>query len=63
MMSEIFVSVLIIIISVFVIIELYRFLNRFLSSPRMYFEILKANPFGSILFPLVLIIIWFFIFG
>ncbi len=63
MISEIFITLLIGIISVFVIIELYRFLNSFLSSPRMYFEILKANPFGSVIFPLVLIIIWFFIFG
>jgi len=29
----------------------------------MLFELLKANPFGSIVFPLVLVVIWFFIYG
>ena len=50
-------------IAVFIAFDLYRFLNTWFSSPRMSFELLKANPFGSVVFPLVLIIIWFFIFG
>ena len=32
-------------------------------SDKWIMKILKANPFGSIIFPQVLIIIWFFIFG
>ena len=43
--------------------DLYKFLNAWFSNPKMSLEMLKANPFGSVVFPLILIIIWFIIYG
>ena len=43
--------------------DLYKFLNAWFTNPKMSLEMLKANPFGSVVFPLVLIIIWFIIYG
>ena len=63
MIVEILTYIIIGVILVFVAFDLYRFLTTWSSSPRMLFELLKANPFGSIVFPLVLVIIWFFVYG
>ena len=50
-------------IAALVVTDLYKFLNNWISNPKMSLELLKANPFGSVIFPLVLIIIWFIVFG
>tara|TARA_Y100000768_G_C23960649_1_gene675155 strand:- start:407 stop:598 length:192 start_codon:yes stop_codon:yes gene_type:complete len=50
-------------IGILVATDLYKLLHAWFNNPKMSYEMLKANPFGSIVFPLILIIIWFFIFG
>ncbi len=63
MMYDFITYLIILAIAILVITDLYRLLNAWFSNPRMSYEMLKANPFGSIVFPLLLIIIWFIIFG
>jgi len=60
---DIFVYIIIAAIGILVATDLYKLLNAWISNPKMSYQMLKANPFGSIVFPLVLIIIWFIIFG
>ena len=63
MLYDVLLYLLIAAIVLLVSTDLYKFLNAWFTNPKMSLEMLKANPFGSIVFPLVLIIIWFIIFG
>jgi len=60
---DIFVYIIIAAIGILVATDLYKLLNAWFSNPKMSYQMLKANPFGSIVFPLILIIIWFIVFG
>ena len=63
MLYDIFVYIIIAAIGILVATDLYKLLNAWFSNPKMSYQMLKANPFGNIVFPLILIIIWFIIFG
>ena len=63
MLYDIFVYIIIAAIGILVATDLYKLLNAWFSNPKMSYQMLKANPFGSIVFPLILIIIWFIVFG
>ena len=63
MLYDVLFYFLIAAIAVLVSTDLYKFLNAWFRNPKMSLEMLKANPFGSVVFPLVLIIIWFIIYG
>ena len=63
MLYDIFVYIIITAIGILVATDLYKLLNAWFSNPKMSYQMLKANPFGSIVFPLILIIIWFIVFG
>ena len=63
MLYEVLFYFLIAAIALLVSTDLYKFLNAWFKNPKMSLEMLKANPFGSVVFPLVLIIIWFIIYG
>ena len=63
MLYEVLFYLLIAAIALLVSTDLYKFLNAWFRNPKMSLEMLKANPFGSVVFPLVLIIIWFIIYG
>jgi hypothetical protein len=63
MLYEVLFYFLIAAIALLVSTDLYKFLNAWFRNPKMSLEMLKANPFGSVVFPLVLIIIWFIIYG
>jgi len=60
---DIFVYIIIAAIAILVATDLYKLLNAWFTNPRMSYEMLKANPFGSIVLPLVIVIIWFIVFG
>ena len=62
-MPDILLYLILAAIAALVVTDLYKFLNNWISNPEMSLELLKANPFGSVVFPLVLIIIWFIVFG
>ena len=63
MLYDVLFYLLIAAIALLVSSDLYKFLNAWFTNPKMSLEMLKANPFGSVVFPLVLIIIWFIIYG
>ena len=63
MLYDVLFYLLITEIALLVSSDLYKFLNAWFTNPKMSLEMLKANPFGSVVFPLVLIIIWFIIYG
>ena len=63
MLYDVLFYFLIAAIAILVSTDLYKFLNAWFRNPKMSLEMLKANPFGSVVFPLVLIIIWFIIYG
>ena len=63
MLYDIFVYIIIAAIAILVATDLYKLLNAWFTNPRMSYEMLKANPFGSIVLPLIIVIIWFFVFG
>ena len=63
MLYEVLFYFLVAAIALLVSTDLYKFLNAWFRNPKMSLEMLKANPFGSVVFPLVLIIIWFIIYG
>ena len=63
MLYDISLYLIIAAIVLLVSIDLYKLLNAWFTNPKMSLEMLKANPFGSVVFPLVLIIIWFIIYG
>ncbi len=63
MLYDIFVYIIIAAIAILVATDLYKLLNAWFTNPRMSYEMLKANPFGSIVLPLVIVIIWFIVFG
>tara|TARA_B100001057_G_scaffold92679_1_gene88922 strand:+ start:252 stop:443 length:192 start_codon:yes stop_codon:yes gene_type:complete len=60
---DIFVYIIIAAIAILVATDLYKLLNAWFTNPKMSYEMLKANPFGSIVLPLVIVIIWFIVFG
>ena len=63
MLYDIFVYIIIAAIAILVATDLYKLLNAWFTNPKMSYEMLKANPFGSIVLPLVIVIIWFIVFG
>ena len=63
MRSEILFYILIAAIGYLVATDLYKFLNAWFTNPKISFELLKANPFGSIVIPLAIVILWFIVFG
>ena len=63
MLYDIFVYIIIAAIAILVATDLYKLLNAWFTNPRMSYEMLKANPFGSIVLPLVIVVIWFIVFG
>ena len=63
MLYDVLFYFLIAAIALLVSTDLYKFLNAWFRNPKMSLEMLKDNPFGSVVFPLVLIIIWFIIYG
>ena len=63
MLYDIFVYIIIAAIGILVATDLYKLLNAWFTNPKMSYEMLKANPFGSIVIPLIIVIIWFIVFG
>ena len=63
MLFDVFLYLIIAAIVLLVSTDLYKLLNAWFTNPKMSLEMLKANPFGSVVFPLILIIIWFVIYG
>ena len=63
MLYDIFVYIIIAAIAILVATDLYKLLNAWFTNPKMSYQMLKANPFGSIVLPLVIVIIWFIVFG
>lgn len=59
MMENILTFFILVIIAILVATDLYRIL----INPKWFVAMLKASPFGSILIPLILVIIWFIVFG